>query len=109
MYTLRKVLLVLIRIALICFAVFSVFLTARLVLVFFGTTLEEIPMSKLVLGLGRVVTIKFLNQPDIQTPYGGFFEVNTCFTLLFYLFLAPVGERVRRAIENWSPKRVARD
>jgi hypothetical protein len=108
MYTLRKVMLVLLRIILICLAVFSVFLTARLVIVFFGTALEENPLSRLALGLGRVVTIRFLNQPDIQTPYGGYFELNTCFTLLFYLLLEPVGERIRRAVENWSPKRVAR-
>ncbi len=109
MRTFRNLLLIFLQITKFCLAIFSVLLTARLVLVFFGPILKQFPFYLLILNLARMVTISFLKVKDIKTPYGGFFEMNTLFTLLFFLFLEPLVERWRRITENWQPKRIVRE
>lgn len=108
MYQLRSFLLVFLRVLLVVLAVFSVVLTARLIIIFFGVYLKTFPLRLLILNLAKGVTISFVEGGRIKTPYKeGFFELNTVFTLLLFLLLEPALERVRRSVLGWHPARKA--
>ncbi len=107
MTTIRQILLVFLRILLGILAFFAVILTARLVIVYFGPNLKFFPFRLLILSLGESVTINFTKDALIKTPYKGFFDLNTLFTLLFYLLLEPIIEKIRRSVEAWHPIRKA--
>lgn len=94
----RRVIDAAIRVLMVFLAVFSVVLAARLVLVFFGTNLEMFPLRPFILSFAKSVTITFVSKGEFKTPYQGVFELNTVFTLLLFLLLEPVLEKVRRVV-----------
>lgn len=107
MLAIRQLVLVFLKIVLAMLVFFSVVLTAHLVIVYFGPSLKFFPFRLLIKSLAESVTINFVKQAQIKTPYGGSFDLNALFTLLFYLLLEPVVERLRRSVEAWHPIRKA--
>ncbi len=103
----RQLLVVFLKIILGVLAFFAVVLTAHIVIVYFGPNLKFFPFRLLIKSLAESVTIDFTKQAKIKTPYNGYFDMNALFTLLFYLLLEPIIEKIRRSIEAWHPIRKA--
>jgi hypothetical protein len=107
MLAIRQLILVFLKMLLAILAFFAVILTAHLVIVYFGPNLKFFPFRLLIKSLAESVTINFTRQSRVKTPYSGYFDLNTLFTLLFYLLLEPVVEKLRRSVEAWHPIRKA--
>lgn len=107
MLAIRQFILVSLKILLGVLAFFAVVLTAHIVIVYFGPSLKFFPFRLLIKSLAESVKIDFTRQAKIKTPYGGYFDMNALFTLLFYLLLEPVVEKIRRSVEAWYPIRRA--
>ena len=97
----RQVIEALIRVLMVALAIFSIVLTARLVIVFFGPYLQTFPLRDFILSFAKSVTITFVEKGSFGTPYKGTFELNTVFTLLLFLLLEPVLEKLRRLVEGF--------
>ncbi len=108
MVAIRKFIIIFLKILLGILAFFSVILTAHILIVYFGPSLRFFPFRLLINTLAESVKIDFTKQAKIKTPYEGYFDMNSLFTLLFYLLLEPIIEKIRRSVEAWHPIRRAR-
>lgn len=105
MDTLRNLSIFLLRALLFIFAIISLLLTARIVIKFFGPSLKDIPLASTINAIAKGVAIDFPKIGDIKTPYEGTFELDTVFSLLFFLFLEAIFGATRRFLETTREKK----
>lgn len=104
MESLRNIGIFLLRIILFVFAFLTLLLTARIVISFFGPSLDDVALVPTINAIAKGISIDFPKASAVKTPYEGVFELDTVFTLLLFLLLEAVLGGVKRFLETTKEK-----